>query len=152
MTTLSAPLAVNAQLPALALTTPSGDRTSWAHVRPSSTAIAYFMRTSSCPMCHQHLRQLETLTVNGSPAAARTVVIVPGGAAEAASVEKRHPKLSGRVFASENAHERVGLFVKMGMQQSGTFVVGTDDRIAYTKTATVPMGTFNEKETVSALG
>jgi hypothetical protein len=39
----------------------------------------------------------------------------------------------------------------MGMQRSGTYVAHADGRIAYAKTATVPMGTFNERETVAAL-
>lgn len=152
MTTLTGPLAVGEYLPTLSLISPAGRRTTWADERPTETSIVYFMRTSTCPVCHQHLRALAALSVHEVPAAERTVIVVPGGAAEAAAVEKRHPALAGRVFASEDAHENVGLFVTMGLQQSGTFVADPQGSVLYTKTATVPLGSFNERETIAALG
>jgi peroxiredoxin len=149
--TLSGPLGVDEYLPTLDLVSPTGRRTTWVQERPDASSILYFMRTSTCPLCHQHLRALGTTAIDGAPAAGRAIVVVPGGATEAAAVERRHPLLAGRVFASDNAHVSMGLFVTMGMQRSGTYVADADGRIVYSKTATVPMGTFNERETVAAL-
>lgn len=152
MTTLSAPLAVKATFPALELTSPGGNPVAWADARGTGPALVYFMRTVSCPMCHQHVRQIGSMQTPAGAAAARTVVVVPGDASDAAAVERRHPALTGRVFASETAHEAVGLFVKMGMQQSGSYVIDGSDRITYAKTATMPVGTFSEREAAAALG
>ena len=151
MTTLARPLATDDAFPPLALTTPAGERTTWAQVRSVEATVVYFMRTSTCPVCHQHVRAIASAEVNGASLAHRAVIIVPGGAAEAADVERRHPRLAGRIFASEDAHERVGLFVKMGLQQSGNFVVSPDDTVTYAKWAAIPLATFTERETVAAL-
>ena len=151
MTTLARPLAAHDTFPALALVTPTGEQTTWAHVRSPESTVVYFMRSSTCPVCHHHVRQLGSATVNGSPLAARTVIVVPGSAAEAAAVEQRHPALAGRIFASDDAHARVGLFVKMGLQQSGNFVVDPHETVTYAKWAAIPVGTFTERETIAAL-
>lgn len=151
MTTLARPLAVNDTFPALALITPTEQRTTWAQVRSPGSTVVYFMRTSTCPVCHHHVRQLGSARVDGAPLGARTVIVVPGGAAEAAAVEQRHPTLAGRIFASDDAHARVGLFVKMGLQQSGNFVVDPHETVTYAKWAAIPLGTFAEHETIAAL-
>ncbi len=65
---------------------------------------------------------------------------------------KRHPGLAGRIFGSESAHEAVGLFVKIGLQQSGTFAVSHDGLVTWVKTATVPVGAFHHTDAVTALG
>lgn len=151
MTTLSGPLTTGALLPAVQLVSPEEAPTTLANLLPATNALVYFMRTSTCPMCHQHVSNIERLVAASTVDPASVVVIVPGGAREAGDVERRHPALAGRVFASSEAHERVGLFVKMGMQQSGTYVTSSEGNVLYSKTATVPMGTFDERAVLAHL-
>lgn len=146
----TSPLAIGDSFPALHLIEPSGTTSTW---NPGpATELVYFMRASTCPVCHQHVRQLAGLSTPSGPARERITVVVPGGAAEAAAVAKRHPGLAGRIFGSESAHEAVGLFVKIGLQQSGTFAVSQDGLVTWVKTATVPVGAFHHADAVTALG
>lgn len=149
MTTLSTPLTSGAALPALALTTADGTDVPLDTLAPEGRAVLYLMRTSTCPVCHQHLRHLETLVRTGA-LTIPVVVLVPGGAQEAAAVARRHPALASLTVASESAHAALGLFVKVGLQQSGTYVVD-HGRITYARFATVPLGSFDAKETLAAL-
>ncbi|WP_062385635.1 hypothetical protein [Demequina iriomotensis] len=144
MTTLSAPLAPGDALPRLSLVSPAGEAVALDAIAASSPrTVLYFMRTSTCPVCHQHLRAISRM---GLP----VTVIVPGGAAEADAVARRHPALASRIVASETAHADVGLFVRHGLQQSGTFVVA-DGRIVHARHATVPLGAFDAGEVRAAL-
>lgn len=77
-------------------------------------------------------------------------VVVPGGAPEAEHVARRHPALAARVVASWSAHEDLGLFVSLGLQRSGTYVV-QGGLIAYARHATVPLGSFDANEARLAL-
>lgn len=146
----TSPLAAGDSFPTLEIIDTRGARSTWSP--GAHTELVYFMRTSSCPICHQHVRQLEGLETASGPARERTTVVVPGGAAEAVAVAKRHPGLAGRIVASETAHEAVGLFVTMGMQQSGTFAVRPDGTVSWAKTATIPVGAFHHADAVAALG
>ncbi|WP_062516346.1 hypothetical protein [Demequina gelatinilytica] len=144
MSTLSAPLVAGDTLPRLALVSAAGAPVALETLAASSPrTVLYFMRTSTCPVCHQHLRAIGRM---GLPA----VVIVPGGAAEAAAVARRHPALAATVVASEDAHAAVGLFVRHGLQQSGTYVV-EGARIIAARHATVPLGSFDAAEVTAAL-
>lgn len=149
MTTLSTPLTAGATLPALALTSPSGEAVSLDALTASADpAVLYLMRTSTCPVCHQHLRHLARMVAAGE--IEPPVVIVPGAGPDAAAVARRHPELAPRIVASGTAHADLGLFVHMGLQQSGTYVVRAG-RVAYARYATVPMGSFDAAETRRAL-
>jgi peroxiredoxin len=148
MSTLSAPLTAGATLPTLTLVSPTGEPTSLDAFAASSPTVLYLMRTATCPVCHQHLRHLARMAAAGEIGV--PLVIVPGDASEAASVERRHPALAGRIVASETAHAALGLFVRMGLQQSGTYVVD-GGRVLYARYATVPVGSFDASETVAAV-
>lgn len=146
----STPLAVGESMPSLHLTTADGKTTALA-LPVLERTLVYFMRTSTCPVCHSHLRHIERARLTGQPLVERTVVVVPGDAESALSVENRHPSLAGRVLASETAHESVGLFVRGALQQSGSFVVEPSGKVVWARTATVPLGSYNEAEALEAL-
>lgn len=149
MASLATPLTTGDALPDLDFVTATGARaTLTSLVTSSSPPVLYFMRTSTCPVCHQHLRHLARMV--DARDLDEIVVIVPGGVPEADSVARRHPVLAGRVVASETAHAAVGLFVRMGLQQSGTFVAHAG-RVTYARHATVPVGSFDAAETRAAV-
>ena len=109
------------------------------------------MRTSTCPVCHQHLRLLERLAPAGAADRGEILIVVPGGPQEAASVARRHPALAAAITASDTAHAAMGLFVRAGLQQSGTYVVA-HGLITHARYATVPQGSFDEAAVRAALG
>lgn len=113
-----------------------------------SPLVVYFMRTATCPVCHQHVRHLERLAQRTPHAS--IVIIVPGDQEQARDVEHRHPQLTGRIMASTSAHQEVGLFVRAGLQQSGTFVV-QQSTVNYVRAAHIPLGSFDAKETATAI-
>ncbi|KRC61334.1 hypothetical protein ASE14_10595 [Agromyces sp. Root81] len=112
-------------------------------------AVVFFMRTSTCPVCHAHVRELQRMSDAGQLRGARAVVVTPGGAAEAAAVARR-TTLS--VFASGERHRDVGLGRFLTMQHSGTFVVDAAGRVLARRASALPTGSFSKREILSALG
>ena len=66
-------------------------------------------------------------------------------------VAQSAPAASVRVVASGDAHALIGLPKHLLLQHSGTFVVGADKAIQYSRTAAVPTGGYDEAELLAAL-
>ncbi|WP_374975583.1 hypothetical protein ACEYYH_17515 [Microbacterium trichothecenolyticum] len=148
----TSPLIPGESLPELELTRSDGAVAELCDLLDKDRTLVYFMRTPTCPVCHSHLRQMTRTTFGGGALARRIVVVVPGDSNDAATVAARHPELSDRIVASATAHESIGLFVRAGLQQSGTFVVDSARTVLTARTATIPLGSFNEAEALEALG
>ena len=149
MTTLDRPIAAGETFPALTLMTAQGAELTYeptADVPGSGASVlVYFMRTPTCPVCHSHVAHLARMVAVKPDIAARLLIITPGDEADAAVVAARHAALADRIGASPSAHESVGLFVKMGLQQSGTYIVDAHGKVLWAKTATVPLGSFDAR-------
>lgn len=149
MTTLDRPIATGETFPALTLTTPQGAELTYEPTSNASdseaSVLVYFMRTPTCPVCHSHVAHLARVIAAKPELAARLFIIAPGDGADAGLVAARHAALADRIGASLTAHESVGLFVKAGLQQSGTFIVGGQGKVLWSKTATVPLGSFDAR-------
>lgn len=149
MTTLDRPIATGETFPALTLTTAQGAELTCgptANVSGSEASVlVYFMRTPTCPVCHSHVAHLVRMVAAKPELAARLFIVTPGDEADAGLVAARHPALADRIGASLTAHESVGLFVKAGLQQSGTFIVNGQGTVLWAKTATVPLGSFDAR-------
>jgi peroxiredoxin len=111
-------------------------------------AVVFFMRTSTCPVCHAHVRELQRMSDAGLLRGARGIVVTPGGPAEAAAVARR-TTLS--VFASGDRHRDVGLGRFLTMQHSGTFVVDATGHVLARRTSALPTASFSRREILSAL-
>ena len=111
-------------------------------------AVVFFMRTSTCPICRAHVRELQRMSDAGMLRGARAVVVAPGGADEAAVVA-RHTTL--RVFASGEHHRDVGLGRFLTLQHSGTFVVDAAGRVFAQRASALPTASFSRREILSAL-
>ncbi len=147
-TSAPTPAAVGAAMPDLTLQHPDGTATTLTAESDGAATLVYFMRTSTCPVCHAHLRALERLVRVGSLADHRVVVVVPGDPADAAHVARRTgPEL--RVLASADAHAQAGLGVSMTLQHSGTFLLDDRGVVRYRRTAAVPLRSFDERELVA---
>ena len=144
-------IAVGDVLPTLDLTLPDGTLMTRNGTAGARATLVYFMRTSSCPVCHGHLRSIERTSVAGAPLSDRVLIVVPGTAKEATAVASRHPQLAGRVVASTTAHARVGLFSSAGIQRSGALVVDADNRVAQAHFGILPTSSFDLKAATTAL-
>jgi len=144
-------IAIGDTLPRLDLTLPDGTAVSVDDIAVAPATLIYFMRTSTCPACHHHLRLLERSHVDGVVTSARTIVVVPGDATAAAAVVSRHPLFAGRVVASETAHAAVGLFSKAGLQRSGGLVIDASGRVTQSHFGTIPTSAFDLAAATSAL-
>lgn len=142
---------LGSRMPDLALTTADGAPASLEDARAGGAALVYFMRTSTCPVCHAHLRRIAGLVDGGALGDTAVVVVVPGEPADAALVRGRHPSPRLTVLASGDGHGLVGLGRTFGLQHSGTFLVAPDGTLAYTRTAAVPLQSFDETELLARL-
>lgn len=145
------PLTHRDSVPDLDLTRPDGTTAELLQVLDESNTLVYFMRTPTCPVCHSHLRRMKRTTTGRGPLTGRLIVVVPGDRGDAAMVATRHTELADRIFSSFDAHAAVGLFVRGGLQQSGTFVVDSAATVLSARTATIPLGAYDEDEALDAL-
>ncbi|GAA1524602.1 peroxiredoxin [Agromyces terreus] len=145
------PIAPGDTVPRFELTRPDDAPVELRELLDADRTLLYFMRTPTCPVCHAHLRQMERTEVEDVALAERLVVIVPGDAQDTANVAARHPLLSGRIVGSLDAHAAVGLFVRAGLQQSGSFVVDQSGTVLTARTATVPVNAYREAEAIGCL-
>ena len=144
-TTIDAP-ALGSIMPDIALTAADGSAKSLRDLTSGRRAVVFFMRASSCPICNAHVKKIERMAT----ADAAVVIVTPGTAADAASVSA---KTSLQVLASgENGHAEAGLTRFLGLQHSGTFVLDAEGRVIAARTATLPTGSFDEREVLAALG
>ena len=112
-------------------------------------AVVFFMRTSTCPVCRAHVRELQRMSDAGLLRGARGIVITPGGAIEASAVARR---TTLRVFASGEHHRDVGLGRFLALQHSGTFVVDASGHVLAQRASALPTSSFSRREILSALG
>ena len=143
MHTIATPPTSGDTLPDITLIDRLGNEGRLSDLLTPGATVVYFMRTSTCPVCNAHLKQIERARNAGDLDATAVIVVVPGGPAEAHVVEGRHKNAGFNVRASWDGHAATGLFTKVGLQQSGTFVVN-DARLVESATfATVPTGSYD---------
>jgi len=146
MTATASIPAVGSRMPDLDLTAADGSATTLRTATAGTRSVVFFMRAASCQICLGHIAHLERLALD-----ATVVVVVPGDAADAASVASRVSAGSMQVLASGGAHAAAGLGTFLTIQHSGTFVLDVDGGVLYRRTATIPTASFNAAEVVAAL-
>jgi len=144
-------------LPDLRFTDRHGHSVALSRLLASGPAVLYFLRAASCPPCLAHARRLVAARSAGR-VRPQVVLVTPGGAREAAVVERRvASRTSGGlpegvpVLASGDAHRAAGLGRTLGLQHSGTLVVDPQRTIRYALTATLPNRSYDEGDLLAAL-
>ncbi len=140
--------ALGATLPNIPLLDASGGASHVLDGLGAGGAVVFFMRSSTCPVCRAHVRELQRMSDAGLLRGARAIVITPGGADEAAAVARR---TTLRVFASGEHHRDVGLGRFLALQHSGTFVVDASGRVLAQRASALPTSSFSRREILSAL-
>ncbi len=112
-------------------------------------AVVFFMRTSTCPVCHAHVRELQRMSDAGQLRGARAVVVTPGGAAEAAAVARRTTlsrvrigRASPRCRTRPVPHHAAQRHLRRRRGRPG----------AARRASALPTGSFSKREILSALG
>ncbi|MGA5304817.1 redoxin domain-containing protein [Nucisporomicrobium flavum] len=142
---------VGTRMPDLALVSPEGDRTSLHTVRGDERAIAYFLRSDTCPICLRHARSLADLAEAGDLGGARVILIVPGNVAEAREVATKVPPAAVTIWASGAGHAAAGLGTFLSVQHSGTFLIAPDGSVAYRRTSALPPRSMDRAELLEAI-
>ena len=128
-----------------------GARSTLEKERGNDKAVVFFMRASTCPICLAHARTILKMQDAGELAGARFILIAPGDAGEAKTVQQRLGSSKASVWASGNDHAAAGLGKFLMMQHSGTFVLDDDGRVLFAKTAAMPVASFSRSGVATAL-
>jgi peroxiredoxin len=140
--------------PELVLEDTEGRTVRLSDYRGKHAVLLYFMRSTSCPVCNRHVRDLVTSADGLAAANLRVLVAVPEDGAKAARWKAKYqipfPVVTG---GREIPHEMVGLGRKVFglMQQSGSILIDSEGIIRHAQGATLPVGGYDKKGVTSAI-
>ncbi|MFE3441490.1 peroxiredoxin family protein [Nocardia sp. NPDC059180] len=123
------------------------------HLRPRS-ALVYFMRSTSCPICNRHVRDLVARRDEFAADNVGVYIAVPEDRDRALAWKTKHgipfPVLVG---SDRTPHESIGLTrtVFGSMQQSGSILVDPDGIIRHVHGATLPTSSYDKKGILAAI-
>ncbi|OQS12816.1 peroxiredoxin [Nocardia donostiensis] len=118
------------------------------------SALLYFMRSTSCPICNRHVRDLVARRNEFDTDNIGVLIVVPEGRGAGSAWKTEHgipfPVLVG---STGTPHESVGLTRKVfgTMQQSGTILVDSDGIIRHAHGATLPTNSYDKKGIIAAI-
>lgn len=122
--------------------------------RGKHAVLLYFMRSTSCPVCNRHVRDLVTGADGLADANVRVLVAVPEDGAKAAAWKARHqipfPVVTG---GREIPHDMVGLSKKVfgSMRQSGSILIDSQGIVRHAHGATLPTSGYDRKGITAAI-
>lgn len=141
-------------VPDIALEDTTGQAVRLADYRGTDNVLLYFMRSTGCPVCNSHVKDLAGRAAELAAAKVRVLVAVPEGRAEAAAWQKKRD-LPFRVVTGQRGtpHEAVGLVKKVfgALQQSGSLLIDRGGVIRHAHAATMPINGYDKKGIVKAI-
>jgi peroxiredoxin len=140
--------------PILTLEDSDGNAARLADLRGTSAVLMYFMRTTTCPVCNGHVRDLVARSDEFAARGVNVLIAVPEGRTEAASW-KAEKEIPFTVVTGERGtpHESVGLNKKVfgALLQSGSILVDAKGVIRHSHAATLPPNAYDKKGLAAAL-
>lgn len=131
------------------------DTTGHAWSLPGQRAtLIYFVRSTSCPICTHHVRDLIAHRNNFDANNIQVFIAIPEDAPTGSAWKARHaipfPVLVG---TATTPHESIGLSRKVfgSMQQSGTLLIDRNGLITHLRTATLPTAGYHRKALLAAM-
>ncbi|OXM54159.1 peroxiredoxin family protein [Amycolatopsis alba] len=113
--------------------------------------LVYFMRSTTCPVCTGHVKDLARRAGELAAADVRVLIAVPEGRAEAAAWRaKRGLSLQVVTGRGGTPHEAFGLAKKM-LQQSGSVLIDREGVVRHAHAATMPTGAYDKKGIAEAV-
>jgi peroxiredoxin len=116
--------------------------------------LIFFMRSTSCPVCNRHVRDLINRGDELAADNVRVLLAVPEDREQAAAWKAKHqipfPVLTGR---RDSPHEMIGLGKKVfgSMQQSGSVLIDSHGIIRHAHGATMPTSSYDKKGITAAI-
>lgn len=116
--------------------------------RRTHSVLLYFMRSTSCPICNRHVRDLRARGREFEADNVRVLIAVPEDREAAAAWKSKHdipfPVLVG---SAGTPHETFGLTRKVfgSIQQSGTVLIDTDGHVRHVHGSTMPTASYDKK-------
>ncbi|MEU3624275.1 peroxiredoxin [Amycolatopsis coloradensis] len=139
---------IGSTVPDLALEDTAGQVVRLSDCRGTDDVLLYFLRSTTCPVCNSHVRDLAKL------AGVRVLVAVPEGREEAAAWRaKRGLSLQVVTGRRGTPHEAVGLVKKVfgALQQSGSLLIDREGVVRHAHSATMPTSAYDRKGIAVAL-
>jgi peroxiredoxin len=141
-------------VPDIALEDTAGRPVSLADYRGRDNVLIYFMRSTSCPVCNSHVKDLAARSTELAANQVQVLIAVPEGRQEAAAWEARRrlpfPVVTGR---HGSPHEAIGLTKKVfgALQQSGSILIDRDGVVRHAHGATMPVNSYDKKGIAQAI-
>lgn len=116
--------------------------------------LIYFMRSTSCPVCNRHVRDLVNRGDEMAADDVQVLLAVPDDRETAARWKAKHqvpfPVLTGR---DGSAHEMIGLGRKVfgSMQQSGSILIDRQGVVRHAHGATMPTSSYDKAGIAAAI-
>ncbi|MEV5828806.1 redoxin domain-containing protein [Spirillospora sp. NPDC052242] len=124
------------------------------HLPGDRAVLVYFTRSTSCPVCNRHVRDLARRRDAFAASDVRILVAVPADREEAAAWKDARgvpfPVVVGR---QGTPHASIGLTRKVfgSMQQSGWVLIDSGGIVRHARAATMPTGGYDAKAVTAAV-
>ncbi len=147
-------LEVGSTVPDLNLEDTAGQAVRLADYRGTDNVLLYFMRSTTCPVCNSHVKDLVGRAPDFTAHNVKVLVAVPEGRADASAWQSKKsvpfPVVTGR---HGTAHETVGLTKKVfgAVQQSGSILIDRDGLVRHAHAATTPISSYDKKGVLTAI-
>ncbi|MEV8634448.1 peroxiredoxin family protein [Streptosporangium sp. NPDC051023] len=147
-------LTSGSRAPQMVLEDTAGQTVRLSDYQGKHALLLYFLRSTSCPVCNQHVRGLAKIGEELAAADAQVLLVVPEDRETAAAWKAKHripfTVLTGR---SGTPHETIGLSRKIfgSMQQSGSILIDSQGIVRHAHGATMPTNGLNRKAIIAAL-
>ncbi|WP_037312210.1 peroxiredoxin family protein [Amycolatopsis orientalis] len=144
-------LEIGSTVPEVVLEDTAGQVVRLSDHRGKDNVLIYFMRSTTCPVCNSHVKDLVGRAEELAAAEVRVLVAVPEGRAEAKAWRAKRG-VPFRVVTGRGGtpHEAFGLGKKL-LQQSGSVLIDRDGVVRHAHAATMPTGAYDRKGIVSAV-
>ncbi|MEC3854099.1 peroxiredoxin [Paenarthrobacter ureafaciens] len=147
-------IALDTTLPALDVNDASGNTLNLKDFAGQSSVLIYFMRTSTCQVCVNHVRDLGKHKAELDAHGITVLVAIPEGAEAVAKWQaKSGSPFIGISAPSGSTHAEFGLNKKIfgSMQETGVVLADASGRVRYTRSAVIATGAYNWEELYSAM-
>lgn len=122
--------------------------------RDARGTLLYFMRSTSCPICNRHVRDLIARRDFFDDENIRVVIVVPEDRAAALAWKTKHAiPFAVLTGSTGDPHEAVGLTRRIfgSMRQSGTVLVDAEGTVRHAHGATMPVSSYDRKGITAAV-
>lgn len=147
-------LEVGTTAPEIDLEDAAGNPIRLADYRGRDNVLLYFLRTTTCPVCNNHVRDLVAQRAELASADVRVLIAAPEGREEAQAWQaERGVPFTVVTGQRGTPHEAVGLAKKVfgAMQQSGSVLIDRQGIVRHAHGATVPVRGYDKKGLARAI-